>query len=355
MNKETNFKLRSMEEKPDWRSPFAVDRDRIIYSGAYKRCAGKTQVVYFSAQRDEQISNRMVHIQYVSQIGRTIGKSLDLDLDLIEAAALGHDLGHTPFGHDGERFLAKLCEENGIGTFLHNIHSLYIVDKFSYHGKGMNLTWPVRNAIVAHNGEKNITKLGPMANYNPKSLETITNTPVSPLIIHPATMEACVIFLTDTIAYIGTDVEDAIRLGLITRSEIPPSIKKILGDNNGSIIGTLVSDLITNSSSSQLLFSDVVGKAQVELKKFNYSRIYNHPKLKREKLKIEKGFRILFETYLEDLHLNNRESAIYSHFLDGKNENYQDLAAAVKVRDFIASMTDRYFKWQLERIIIPGF
>lgn len=349
-----NKNLRLKYEEEDWRSPFAIDRDRILYSGAYKRCSGKTQVVYFSSQHDEQLSNRMVHIQYVSQICRTIGACCNLNLDLLEASALGHDLGHPPFGHDGETFLNALCQEHNIGQFLHNIHSLYIVDKFSYHGKGMNLTWPVRNAIAAHNGEKNLSKITPDKKFTPSELDTVTKTPIIYKTIKPATQEACLLFFSDTIAYIGTDIEDAIRLKLINRRELPAICTKILGNNNGSIIKTLVNNLINNFRiSGYFYFSAEVADALFKLKRFNYERIYNNSKLKSEKDKIRKGFSILFETYLDDLRKENKNSDIYNHFLSGKNENYRNNQHPVIVRDFIASMTDRYFKFQLEKIIVP--
>jgi len=348
--------IRDAEGDDEIRPPFSIDRDRIMYSGAYKRLAGKTQVIYFSSLLDEQITNRIVHIQYVAQVARTIGKALSLNQDLIEAAALGHDLGHTPFGHDGEKYLDKLCRSNGIGGFSHNVHSLYIVEKMSYKGKGMNLTLQTRDAIVSHNGEIDEDRLAPNRNKTGQDVLNYLNREFLPDPSDvPMTLEGCVIRMSDTIAYIGTDIEDAIHLGLLSRDDIPQNVSKVLGRNNSSIIDTLVKDIIVNSwNKDHLEFSERTANALRELKRFNYQAIYLNEKLKPERKKIEKGFNILFETFLEDLEHENRNSDIYRHFLDQKNEEYLGgTGNAEKVRDFVASMTDRYFKYQLEKIIIP--
>ena len=349
--------VRKVLSKDDIRLPFSIDRDRIIYSGAYRRSAGKTQVYYFSSLTDEQITTRIVHTQYVSQIARTIGRSLSLNLDLIEAAALGHDLGHTPFGHDGEMFLSKECEKHNIGKFHHNVHSLYIVDKFSYKGRGMNLTFQTRDAIVSHDGEIHQNKLKPQTNKTEEDIENYVRSMKSSKYIKtvPMTLEGCVIRLSDTIAYVGTDIEDAIHINLIKRSDIPKSITDVLGNNNGKIIDTLVKDITLSSYGKPYLeFSANIGNALKKLKAFNYKNIYNNEKLKKDRKKIQKGFEILFETYLEDLATKNKDSDIYKHFLNSKKSEYREsISDAEKVRDFIASMTDRYFKFQLEKITIP--
>jgi len=348
--------IRKGEDADEIRPPFSIDRDRIMYSGAYKRLAGKTQVIYFSSLLDEQITNRIVHIQYVAQVARTIGKALSLNQDLIEAAALGHDLGHTPFGHDGEKYLDKLCRDNGIGGFSHNVHSLYIVEKMSYKGKGMNLTLQTRDAIVSHNGEIDEDRLAPDPNKTESDvLKYLDREFIPDPSDVPMTLEGCVIRMSDTIAYIGTDIEDAIHLGLLSRGDIPQNVSNVLGKNNSSIIDTLVKDIIVNSwNKNHLEFSKKTADALRELKQFNYKAIYLNEKLKPERRKIEKGFNILFESFSEDIEIGNGNSDIYRHFLDQKNEEYiRSTKNAEKVRDFIASMTDRYFKYQLEKITIP--
>ncbi|OGE83744.1 MAG: dGTP triphosphohydrolase [Candidatus Delongbacteria bacterium GWF2_40_14] len=348
--------IRIGEDSDEIRPPFSIDRDRIMYSGAYKRLAGKTQVIYFSSLLDEQITNRIVHIQYVAQVARTIGKALSLNQDLIEAAALGHDLGHTPFGHDGEKYLDRLCKDYGIGGFSHNVHSLYIVEKMSYKGKGMNLTLQTRDAIVSHNGEIDEDRLASDPDKTESDvLKYLDRKFIPDPLDVPMTLEGCVIRMSDTIAYIGTDIEDAIHLGLLSRSDIPQNVSNILGKNNSSIIDTLVKDIIVNSwNKNHLEFSKKTADALRELKQFNYRAIYLNDKLKPERRKIEKGFNILFESFSEDIETGNRNSDIYRHFLDQKNEEYMSRTKnAEKVRDFIASMTDRYFKYQLEKITIP--
>lgn len=341
----------------DVRLPFSIDRDRIIYCGAYRRSTGKTQVLYFANMKDEQISNRILHIQYVSQIARTIGTALSLNIDLIEAAALGHDLGHTPFGHDGETILSRICEKYGIGKFHHNLHSLYIVDEFSYHGKGMNLTFQVRDAILSHNGEIHEKQLRPDRNKNEDSLQDYVKRMKNDgnIFIAPATLEGCAIRISDTISYIGADIEDAIRLGIITRDDLPKEPVKLLGNNNGKIVDTLVKDIIVNSfENDYLAFSGKISNALLELKKFNYKRIYKSDKLHNERKKVEKGFQFLFDNYLEDLESGSKNSDIYIHFLNSKNEEYQHKVNNYeKIRDFMASMTDRYFRKQLEKTLIP--
>lgn len=359
--------IRKVPEEHNIRLPYAVDRDRIIYSGAYRRYAGKTQVMYFSSLKDEQITTRIIHVHLVSQIARSIGIALGLNLDLIEAAAIGHDLGHTPFGHDGERFLSRQCEKHGIGKFHHNIHSLYLVDEYSHGGKGMNLTFQTRDAIISHNGEIHQTKIEP---YRKKTEADIQNyiKGMSGVVADatkldtkakvdtpPFTLEGCVIRISDTVAYIGADIEDAIRLEIINRDDIPKNCVEKLGRYNSKIVDSLVKDIISNSyGHDYVAFSKDISDALLELKKFNYKMIYGHEKVKAENKKIEKGFEILFDAYLEDIEKENRNSDIFKHFLDNKKEVYHEKTKpAEKVRDFLASMTDRYFKYQLEKLMIP--
>ena len=159
--KDTDAFRAKTEPKEHIRTNFALDRDRILYSGAYRRYHGKTQVFSFTNLIDEEMTNRNLHTTYVSQISRTIGKALRLNLELIEAIALGHDLGHCPFGHDGERALSRVCREHGIGSFHHNIESLQIVDHIAKKGRGMNLTFQVRDGIISHDGEVHNTVLRP--------------------------------------------------------------------------------------------------------------------------------------------------------------------------------------------------
>jgi len=207
-----------------YRPPFALDRDRIFYSGAFRRYTGKTQVIYFASMLDEQLTSRIVHTLSVAQIAKTIGRLLSLNTDLIDAIALGHDLGHPPFGHDGEKFLSNVSRKYNIGYFHHNIQSLRVVDVIAKKGNGMNLTFQTRDGILSHNGEAHNQVLEPKADKNEASLQEyidkMTNGKSADMM--PATLEGCVVRLTDTIAYIGQDIEDAIRIGLIKRERCHP-------------------------------------------------------------------------------------------------------------------------------------
>ncbi|MCL5036555.1 MAG: HD domain-containing protein [Chloroflexi bacterium] len=345
------------EEDDPLRGPFARDRDRIIYSGAYRRYVGKTQVVYFASQFDEQISNRSNHTAQVSQVARTIGRMLRLNLDLIEAIALGHDLGHPPFGHDGEVFLSDLCKKKGIGEFHHNVHSLYTVDHISNHGEGMNLTLQVRDGIVSHDGETHNVLLKPEYSKTEKDIRDYCQrkTAGEKVSSVPMTLEGCVVRFSDVIAYIGQDIEDAIHMGLLERDAIPVKCARGLGKTNREIIGNLVTDVILSSyEKDYIAFGEEVSDLVVELKEFNWKIIYQHPVINRERTKIKEGFHVLFDKFLQDVVDGDENSYIYRHFLAGRNFEYlKEKSPEEKVRDFMATMTDRYFTFALQRIVIP--
>ena len=346
-----------VEHEKRLRGPFAIDRDRIIHTGAYRRYQGKTQVVYFSNLFDEEMSNRSLHTTYVSQVSRSIGKMLHLNGDLIEAIALGHDLGHPPFGHDGEEILNECCIKHGIGRFHHNIESLFIVDHFTNYGKGLNLTFQVRDGIVSHDGEVHDEQLHPKIDKTESDIEKFlqtmkTENTTSP----PSTLEACVVRISDTIAYIGQDIEDAIRLGFLNRDELPGDATNKLGSTNDEIVRTLITNVIYNSfDKDYVAFDTETSDALYELKRFNYKKIYNHPWIKKEKVAIQRGMNILFDKYMTDIEKKHADSKIFNHFLNHKSGQYIKITNdAEKVRDFIATMTDRYFNQELEEYILPG-
>jgi len=345
------------EKKKSFRPPFALDRDRIIYSGAFRRYTGKTQVVYFASMLDEQLSSRSIHTLSVAQIARTIGRLLRLNIDLIEAIALGHDLGHPPFGHDGEKYLSLVSEKYGLGQFHHNIQSLRVVDCISKRGAGLNLTFQVREALLSHDGETHDQKLIPRPERCEQDLQDyIRNRQAGKeALLIPMTLEGCVVRLTDTIAYIGQDIEDAIRIGLIKRTSLPPASVKVLGDNNGAIIESLVRDVVeTSYDKNYIAFSKTVSKALFLLKQFNYDYIYKSRRLKINHERIAKGFEILFAQFLDDVHYERNSSPVYKDFLKRKSLNYLDnTPAPLIVRDFISGMTDRYFTKILQDLIIP--
>ncbi len=349
--------VRLFPEPADPRSPFALDRDRILYSGAFRRYSGKTQVIYFASQLDEMLTSRIIHTLSVAQVSRTIGKFLGLNQELIEAIALSHDLGHSPFGHDGEKFLSRVCEEHGIGQYHHHIQSLHIVDNVAKKGRGLNLTLQVRDGILSHDGEVHNRKLKPHRGKTEADLQNYVQLRKNGeyLDMMPMTLEGCVMRISDTIAYIGQDIEDAIRIGLIRREDIPKDLRETLGSTNGEIIDTLVKDVVFNSyEKDYVCFSKEISDALFRLKKFNYENIYLSEKIKHDHEKIERGFKVLFEIFLKDLKQGNKSSRIFKHFLITKDKRYLEMTNdAEKVRDFIAGMTDRYFVEVLQDLTIP--
>ena len=349
--------IRNLKEVKDARSPFSLDRDRILYSGAFRRYSGKTQVIYFASQLNEMLSSRSIHTLSVSQVARTIGNFLALNEDLIEAIALAHDLGHAPFGHDGEKFLSDLCVVNNIGEYHHHIQSLHIVDNIAKDGKGLNLSLQVRDGILSHDGEVHDQILRPVPNKTNDDLNRYIQVRKEGKEIEmmPMTIEGCVVRISDTIAYIGQDIEDAIRIGLIRRSDIPEDLRKSLGSTNGEIIDTLVKDVVYHSMNRPYIsFGKEVSDQLLRLKDFNYQNIYLNSGLKREDEKIKRGFAILFEIFLNDLKNDKKESKIFKHFLNTKNKLYlEKYNHAEKVRDFIGGMTDRYFVETLKEMVIP--
>jgi len=345
-------------DKPaDFRSEFARDRDRILYSGAYRRYYGKTQVFSFSNFFDEEITNRSIHTTYVSQVARTIGKNLSLNLELVEAIALGHDLGHPPFGHDGEKALSRLCEKHGIGSFHHNIESLHIVDNISRQGDGLNLTFQVRDGIISHDGEIHEDKIFPQRDKTEADILTYIHHKKSGETVDmlPATLEGCVVRICDTIAYIGQDIEDAIRYEIIKREDIPIDCRVHLGSTNSEIINNLVISVVINSYEQDYICfdSETAGYLKI-LKDFNYEKIYSPHNDKKALKNIEVCMEILFDKYLQDIKNEDHTSKIFLHFLNQKNNDYlKNFSDAEKVRDFLATMTDRYFNEEIKDYLVP--
>ncbi|MFC1580103.1 deoxyguanosinetriphosphate triphosphohydrolase family protein [Thermodesulfobacteriota bacterium] len=337
------------------RQNFALDTDRILHSLAYSRYIDKTQVFYLI--KNDHITHRVLHVQLVSKIGRTAGRLLALNEDLLEAIALGHDIGHTPFGHDGEHFLSDLTEKYGVGHFLHNIQGVRFLEKIERKGKGWNLSLQVLDGILCHDGEIHSQALRPDKDKDFAKLDwQIREKVENPLIdLYPMTLEGCVVRMADTISYIGRDIEDAIRLGLVTREDLPRDCKEVLGDTNGSIVYTLVEDLVANSLGKPYVrFSQEVGEALENLKKFNYDRIYTSDRVKKQTPKIRLMFEQLFAVYMQSLESENRKSDIYREFLAGMAGEYsRETPTAGVVRDFIAGMTDEYFLDQCHRNLVP--
>ena len=337
------------------RQHFSLDADRILHSLAYTRYIDKTQVFYLVDH--DHITHRVLHVQFLSKIARDIGRFLRLNEDLIEAIALGHDIGHAPFGHDGERYLSEICKRHAIGGFQHNVQSVRFLDRIERKGRGWNLSIQVLDGILCHDGEIHEDSLQPQPGKTfadlDREMELKTNDPDASLT--PMTLEGCVVRLADTISYIGRDIEDAIRLNLISREEIPANTASLLGRTNGAIVYNLVEDVIKNSMNRDAVgFSPEVSEALRELKSFNYDRIYQNPKIKGEVGKIGRLIETLFELYLDDLTDENRESDLFRGFLGGMSKAYTDNhTPAEVVRDFIAGMTDKYFMRQCQLRLLP--
>jgi len=339
-----------------YRQPYSLDVDRILHSRAYTRYIDKTQVFYLI--QNDHITHRVLHVQLVSKIARTIGRFLRLNEDLIEAIALGHDIGHTPFGHDGEAFLSELCQSSGIGPFHHNIQSVQFLDKVERKGTGWNLCLQTLDGILCHDGEVHDRSLKPDPDKTFESLDRdMVRKKEDPLYSFvPMTLEGCAVRMADVIGYIGRDLEDAIRLNMVRRTDVPGEIAGLLGNTNGTIVYRLVTDIIEQShGQSCIMYSEAVSEALERLKQFNMERIYLNRKIKRQSDTIKTLFELLFSQYLRDLRNSNTQSAVYSHFLGDMSPEYMDRHSREEiVRDFIAGMTDRYFIAQCPESLRPG-
>lgn len=349
------------EELQGYRQNYAQDADRILHSRAYTRYIDKTQV--FCLIRNDHITHRVLHVQLVSRIARTIGRYLFLNEDLIEAVSLGHDIGHPPFGHAGETFLSELCVEHGLPAFQHNIQSVRALEKLERKGRGWNLCLQTLDGILCHDGEVHQNRLGPapLNEFTEYDLKVELKSANPALDLQPMTMEGCVVRLADTVAYIGRDIEDAIILGLIKRSDLPERCSTLLGQTNGSIVYSLVTDLIRHSSveapgtegfgeTGSIGFSDEVAGVLKELKEFNYRHIYLAPETQEHMAQIKSCYRELYGFYLEHLE-KGTSGSLEVDLLDDLDHSYvESQPAAARVRDFIAGMTDDYFLRQAEQI-----
>lgn len=336
-----------LEKEDVYRTPFFRDIDRIIYSLSYVRYADKTQV--FSYNENDHITKRMVHVQLVSKIARTIGRNLGLNEDLIEAAALGHDLGHVPFGHVGERILNQISLENGEGYFNHNIQSVRTLMFLEQNGEGRNITLQVLDAIMCHNGELPMHAYYPTHKTEKEFMSEYEASYQEKEVIKkfkPMTLEGCVVRVSDIIAYIGKDIEDAFTLGVIQKEEIPESITRVIGENNRDIVNTFVSDIIKNSKDkSYIQMSEPIFKALVDLKEFNTQHIYEKANTEEDIAYYEKMFRTLFLKYKSDIEKENKTSEIYQVFLNMMGDSYLNATSINrKVIDFLAGMTDDYMR-----------
>lgn len=346
--------VRLNDEDNDIRGEFFRDSDRIIYSKSYLRYMDKTQV--FTHKGNDHVSRRMSHVQMVSKIARTIGRALSLNEDLIEAIALGHDLGHVPFGHFGESILNEISMENGEGVFMHNVESVRDLMFLEHNGIGLNLTIQVLDGILCHNGELVLDKYSPVSKDKDRFLSDYYDCykSVSNIInLRPMTLEGCVVRISDVVSYLGKDIEDAIMLGLLSWDMIPTSVTEILGDSNSNIINTIVMDIIENSlNKPYITMSSKINKAICDLKDFNYRNIYNKVYSSDEKNNIKKMFRTVFDTNLKYLMNDETDKSIFKTYLNEMCSEYRNNTSFARiVIDYIAGMTDDYFIKEYNKII----
>jgi dGTPase len=342
---------------------FARDETRILHSRPFRRLKHKTQV--FLSPDNDHICTRMEHVLHVSSIASIIGRCLNLNTDLINAIAKGHDLGHPPFGHSGERVLDEILNKRGIdGGFKHEIHGLRVVDKLTNFGEGLNLTYEVRDGIATHCGESFERSVAPDRARDLCGLESLCDR--GP---HPATLEGCLVRLVDRIAYLGRDLEDAIKARLIKKDDIPADIKEALGTENGQIIGVFVNDTIANSAGKDRIeMSEEIFDLMGRLKEFNYERIYRHPEVERVSDKATKMLKILF-LEMDDIYENSergqdaafintiiKEVPVMETFFSFiKNTNYNDKVESWRVvADYIAGMTDHFAEKTFTQLFVPS-
>ena len=337
--------VRLKEEESDFRTPFFRDVDRIINYSSYTRYSNKTQV--FSFLGNDNIQTRIIHVNLVSKIARTIGRALLLNEDLIEAIALGHDIGHCPIGHVGEKILNKISVRELDEVFMHNIESVRNYMVLENDGKGSNLTIQVLDGIMCHNGEKLLKRYMPRKKTKEEFLNDYHNAykmHKQKVDLTPMTLEGCVVKITDIISYVGRDLEDAIRLGFVNREEIPYSVTKTLGNTNRSIVNALVTDLINNSYGKNYIeFSDEVYYALKDLFVFNYQHIYNKANSEEKLIYYNEVFNSLYDKYLNDLNNNNLDSSIYTYYLNKMSDEYNSSTSKQrKIIDYISLMTDEF-------------
>lgn len=339
-----------------WRPAFCMDVEKIMHNNYYNRYSDKTQVI--SCYKNDDISRRALHVQFVSRIARTIGMGLNLNLDLIEAISLGHDIGHTPFGHAGERFLNDLYHAETGRLFNHNVHSVRVLDRLICR----NISLQVLDGIICHNGEME------QQEYRPKTLkdfhefdrnvEDCYTDPAANKRQIPCTLEGCVMRISDIIAYLGKDRQDAMKIGLIPSEELFSSAG--IGTSNAEIINNMTVSIIEHSYGKPYISMDQnVYDALVNAKAENYEIIYKNPMLNEMYDKnIRPMFHDLYYALLDQAEKKDSDSVLYTHHINYlKNANqyshYFDIEDYMEtyingdpneiVVDFIASMTDDYF------------
>lgn len=307
-------KGRDREETPcDIRTCYQRDRDRIIHCKAFRRLKHKTQV--FLAPEGDHYRTRLTHTLEVSQIARTIAKALRMNEDLTEAIALGHDLGHTPFGHAGESALNNICEDG----FAHFEQSIRVVEILEKKGQGLNLTKEVRDGIVNHRTSGN-----------------------------PSTMEGKIVRLSDKIAYINHDIDDAIRGKILSESDLPDEFTNILGHSKKERLNTMIYDIVNNSlDKPDIIMSERIESAMKNLREFMFKNVYSNPVAKGEEIKAKRMLTQLYNYYLQHIEEMPEE---YIWLINVRKEKPERV-----VCDYIAGMTDQYSVRKFEELFVPSF
>lgn len=319
----------------------------VLQSKAYARYVDKTQVAYLI--ENDHITKRGLHVQMVSRLSREVGGLLALNLDLIEAISLGHDVGHPPFGHEGEEYLSELSLAHGSGQFAHPFQSCRLFELI----EPIDLSLEVHDGFLCHDGglsEPIYRPINKTLSDHKRELQEKKENPHGNL--WPMTMEGCVVKLCDTISYVARDIEDAKTLGIIERKDIPETS---LGNHGKEIVRKLREEIVRASLGKNYL--EVPEKAFEDLKRlrrFNFDRIYFYQDLKVQSKKIKNAYKLLFEALLQGYQEEGEGSAIFKDFLHNKPKRYLESSTPVeKVVDYIAGMTNSFFLKQLSRLIVP--
>jgi dGTPase len=345
-----------------FRLEFARDETRIVHSPPFRRLKHKSQV--FLSPNNDHICTRMEHVLHVSSIASVVGRCLGLNTDLINAIAKAHDLGHPPYGHVGERVLDAIVQGLGVHDgFKHEMHGLRVVDMLTNYGAGLNLTYEVRDGIVTHCGESFEQEVVPDRGRDLLKLEEITDRTC-----HPATLEGCLVRMVDRIAYLGRDLEDGLKAGLVRKSDVPTEIARELGIDNGKIVGRLVNDTIANSLDIDTIrLSDDVFELMNKLKEFNYAHIYRHEEVERKARKAEHILKELFAecmmivkrsergrdtAFIADVLKDAPGMAVLFDFI--KNSNFTEETPTWRiVTDYVAGMTDLFAQRTYLQLFLP--
>ena len=354
---------RTHPHTPDLRDEYFRDQTKIIHSLPFRRLKHKTQV--FFAPNNDHICTRIEHVLHVATIAATICRGLNksgkwcLSEDMAYAIGLGHDIGHAPFGHEGEKAINS-CLPKGM-RFLHEINSYRVVEHVANYGEGLNLTFAVKDGIICHCGEDFANNQLRPAQV-PNDLEHIQGRTQM-----PSTYEGCIVRLSDKIAYLGRDIEDAIKADLITRTDIPQQVREEMGTSNGEIINTLTLDLIHNSKDKDYIgFSDEKFELLSQLKNFNYERIYHNEQMRKRQAAINnciaalfEYFGNLFDQYGFDYNGYQAESLQaargFGNYLKSMEKIYktESFPKAMAIADYISGMTDSFAMSTMEEVILP--